>query len=407
MSNDMTNNRINTTIALCAGLIAASVVGCSTPAGSQIARMNAAGGMTPQPAAFSPAMPSPPLMAAPKGNIRQAAFFTPSEPRQEFAPIIGQECPVMEVTSADSNVHRYPDEYLFDGGDRGMKVHYDNDLRRGVDTEDTFGEYVDHTGQQRVRASNPVAIYAPRFAAVRTMTGPEQDVTIDRLAYTQDANPGAGFTSKTTLATSNRRSKASGMRVRERGSELDTVDATIAMRTNEKAAGNVFVLKPLRRSVATVGMQFEHANEAWIAKRIQKAADWSVKLYPVVTATTAAAMQVEAKFKPQTHIGIEDKGKKGSLRIIKMVDRDSAVLGDVLTFTIEFENIGDKELYDVRITDNLTPRLMFIEDSGSSDRKGRIVVEDNDAGSEMLMFELEGKLEGGQKGVIEFKAKVL
>ncbi len=344
---------------------------------------------------------------APQGGIQQAAYFTPSEPRQEFVAIDGQEYPVMEVLTNDSNVYRYSDEYLFDGGDRGMKVHYDQNQRRGVDTEDTFAEYVDHTGKQQVRASNPVAIYAPRFAAVRTMTGPEEDVTIDRLAMAQDANPGAAFTNRMTLATSNRRSKASGMRVRERGRELDTIDASIAMRTNAKAAGNEFVLKPLRRSVATTGIQLDHATEAWIAKRIQKAADWSVKQFPVVKATTAAAMDVEASVKPQINVGIDEDKAKGSLRIIKMVDRDSAVPGDVLTFTIEFENIGDGELYNVKITDNLTQRLMFIEDSAESDRKGRIVVEGNDVGSEMLIFELEGKLDGHSKGVIEFKARVL
>lgn len=118
-------------------------------------------------------------------------------------------------------------------------------------------------------------------------------------------------------------------------------------------------------------------------------------------------MEVEASFQPQVHVHIDDESAKGALRIIKMVDVETAVPGDVITFTIEFKNMGGKELYNVRIIDNLTPRLEFIEDSGSSDLKGRVVTEDNTEGSKMLIFELEGKLEGGAAGVIEFKARVL
>ncbi|MFK7820885.1 MAG: DUF11 domain-containing protein [Planctomycetaceae bacterium] len=398
--------------------VVVSTVGCSS--GPRDPRLNA-GALEyrnmPRPgtAARMPSMPMQPaappmgLMPPPpaNGQIQQTTFYTPSEPRQEYFPLECEQYPMMEVVSSDPDVHRYPDEYLFDGGDRGMKVHYSRNMRLGVDTEDTFAEYLDHTGRKQVRASNPVAVYAPRFAAVRTMTGPEQDITIDRLAMASEANPGAAFSGRQTLATSNRRSKASGMRTRERGSELDTIDAGIAMLSREKAAGNVFVLKPLRRSSATAGMQFDHSNEAWLANRIQKAADWSLKSFPVVQAVNAAAMEMEASFKPQVHVHIDDEKAKGSLRVLKMVDLETAVPGDVLTFTIEFENIGDKELYNVRIIDNLTPRLRFIEDSAGADRKGRIIVEDTDQGTEMLIFELEGKLDGKAKGVVEFKARVM
>ena len=351
--------------------------------------------------------PQQPAATSAPSMIQQTAYFTPAEPRQEFVPIDGQEYPTMEVVSSDSDVYRYPDEYLFDGGDRGMKVHYNSGTRLGVETEDTFAEYIDHTGEQHVRPSNPVAVYAPRFVAVKTITGPEQDTNVDRLAQATDVNPGASFSSRMTLATSNRRSKASGMRTRERGSELDTVDAGIAMSAKEKAAGNVFVLKPIKRSQVQAGMQFERANEAWLANRIQKAADWSLKSFPIIQAVNAAAMEVEASVKPQVHIGIDDESTKGHLRIIKMVDVETAVPGDILTFTIEFQNIGDKDLYNIRIVDNLTPRLEFIENSGASDRKGKIVVDDNFEGSQMLTFELQGKLEGKAKGTVEFKARVL
>ncbi len=343
-------------------------------------------------------------------EFRNASHFTPAEPRQACPPTT-QPYPTMGVIVGDNEtssamVHRYPDEYLFDGGDRGQKVHYTSSGRRGVETEDTFVEYTDHTGESHVRESNPVAIYAPRFAAVRTMTGPKQDVTIDRLAMASDANPGAAFVAQEAIATSNRRTKAGGMRTRQRGSEIDTIDAGVALLARSKAAGNVFYLKPLKRGRVQSGAQFERTNEAWLANRVQSAANWSMDAFPHISASTSAAMEAASKFRPQVFVSVDDEVSKGSLRIIKMADRKSAVTGDVITFTIEFENLGDKELYNVRIVDNLTPRLEYIEGSASSDIAGKIIIDDNDHGSKMLTFELQGKIEGRSKAAIEFRARV-
>ncbi len=352
---------------------------------------------------FGPTPTAPPQ--AKQKQIRQAAYFTPAEPKQDLSLVETDGYPMMGVTG-NAFVGQYPDEYLYDGGDRGARVHYNQNTRLGVETEDTFAEYLDHTGESHVRASNTVAIYAPRFAAVRTITGSQEDVTIDRLAMASETNPGAAFVAKEALATSNRRSKASGMRMRQRGSELDTIDAGIAMLSQERAAGNVFYLKPLKRSRTQAGAQFEHANEAWLANRIQKAADWSLKSFPLIKATTSAAMEMDGKAQPEIYVHVDDKRNKGSLRIIKMADVDTAVAGDIITFTIEFENLGQKELYNVRIIDNLTPRLEFVENSASSDVPGKIVVEDNEHGSKILTFQLEGKIEGRAKGAVEFQARV-
>lgn len=337
-------------------------------------------------------------------SATHTAHFTPAEPRLPLAN--ANQDLATDVMDSAGLVYQYPDEYIFDGGDRGMKVHYSRGERLGVETEDTFAEYSDHSGQQHVRASNAVAIYAPRFAAVRTMSGPEQDVSVDRLAMARDAIPGAGFVGRVALATSNRRSKASGFRTRERGSELDTIDASVAMQTQARAAGNYFVLKPLKRRQIQSGAQFDHANEAWLANRIQKAADWSMKAYPVVQGVTAAANEVEGTFRPQVHIGIDTEAATGSLHVIKMADVDRAVPGDIITFTIRFENTGNKALHDVRIIDNLTPRLEYIADSAGSDLPGRIVVDENGLGSKILRFELEGEIAGGASGTVEFQARV-
>ncbi len=348
----------------------------------------------------------PPLAVPRPAPVRPVAYFSAADARVPAESLAGTEAPVMEVVSATAMVHQFPDEYLLDGGDRGMKIHYADGARMGIETEDTVAEYRDHKGQPHTRESNPVAVYAPRFAAVRTISGPEEGIAIDRLAFTRDTTPGAAFTGRETLVTSNRRSKAGGFQTRERGSEVETLDAGVAMHTHMHAAGNVFVLKPVKRRQTLVGGQFEQASEAWLAARVKKAAAWSKSAFPVIQAVSASAMEVEATFRPQVLIGIEDQKTDGSLRILKLVDRDVAQQGDVLTFTIEFENVGDQPLHNIRIIDNLTPRLEYVEDSAGSDRPGDVVVEDNAEGSKLLRFELEGQLKGHDKGSVQFQARI-
>ncbi|MEK6261806.1 MAG: hypothetical protein AABP62_24675, partial [Planctomycetota bacterium] len=107
----------------------------------------------------------------------------PPEPRwaapcpNPFAPgMVGGQC---ESTLL---LEKFPDEYLCDGGDRALPVHYDSYNRLGLDTEDTVAEYTDHTGKNRVKASNRVCVYAPRFATVRTISRPHEDSHLNRIA---------------------------------------------------------------------------------------------------------------------------------------------------------------------------------------------------------------------------------
>jgi uncharacterized repeat protein (TIGR01451 family) len=89
-----------------------------------------------------------------------------------------------------------------------------------------------------------------------------------------------------------------------------------------------------------------------------------------------------------------------------MADRSEARPGDVVTFTLRYDNLGPRELYHVRIVDNLTPRLELVLDSETSDRSGVVKFEDNQEGSLVLTFELDGALPPKTGGVVTFQARV-
>ena len=98
-----------------------------------------------------------------------------------------QETAAKEGSPNDLNrVEDHPDEYLIDGGDRALPIHYDRFNRQGLDTEDTVAEYVDHLGRRHVKPTNRVAIYAPRFGAVRSVTTPTEGTTTALVASTED-----------------------------------------------------------------------------------------------------------------------------------------------------------------------------------------------------------------------------
>jgi uncharacterized repeat protein (TIGR01451 family) len=146
-----------------------------------------------------------------------------------------------------------------------------------------------------------------------------------------------------------------------------------------------------------------------ITEQIQNAVVWTRNLFPQITASTSGASQITAYFKPQQSIGIEDERKtKGDLRIVKLADRSTAQAGDTVTFTIRVQNIGDFDVYDVRIVDNLTPRLQYVPGSTTIDEQnpGEVTATPNGEGSQILTFTLDNPLPGHSSAVITFEAIV-
>ncbi len=63
----------------------------------------------------------------------------------------------------------------------------------------------------------------------------------------------------------------------------------------------------------------------------------------------------------------DERETAGNIQIVKLADRDVAQSGEVVTFTIRFQNTGDFDVYDVRIVDNLTPRLEYVPGTAKID----------------------------------------
>jgi uncharacterized repeat protein (TIGR01451 family) len=98
--------------------------------------------------------------------------------------------------------------------------------------------------------------------------------------------------------------------------------------------------------------------------------------------------------------------KGARVRICKVASEQIANPGDIVSFTIRYDNIGEQPVSNLVVTDSLAPRLEYIESSQQSSIEARFSTTPNDAGSSVLRWEIDKELKPGEGGFVRFDAKV-
>ena len=321
--------------------------------------------------------------------------FTPAETRID--PAFGRMSP------ADM----YPDEYLADGGDRRLPVHYFGGSRQGFDTEDTIAEYSDHNGKSHVRASNRVAVYAPRFGSVRVVEGANSGIRVNHAVKTTEFSAVGSLERQDGIQESIKEEGFAALGSRRRADGTDAFQKAIHSRTRTRAQGNDKVDQSLQAESINGRQILAREQGAGFHQELANSAVWSRDLFPKLSGTTSQATEARTRVTAQSAIGIDDeRARKSEIHIVKLADRETAEAGDRIRFTIRFINTGDYDLHDVRVVDNLTPRLEFIKDSVQTDREGNVITEPNGEGSEILTFVFHDALPAHESGTIEFDVRV-
>ena len=157
-----------------------------------------------------------------------------------------------------------------------------------------------------------------------------------------------------------------------------------------------------------IAVDADQTDAARLNYGLGAAAVWSREASPIITGETESSMEGLHEISAATLTVIDDapNDEPGQLQIAKFADKKDAKPGDVITFTIRYRNQGPREVHYVRIVDNLTPRLEYVEDSATSDRNGRLAVEDNGEGSLVLTFELSDALPADASGIVTFQTRV-
>ncbi len=286
-------------------------------------------------------------------------------------------------------------------------MHYGEFTRQGLDTEDTIAEYTNEDGEQFVRVTNRVAIYSPRFGAVRTVSSTEGNYGVQKGNVSTDIDRTGKFSSRTVDMRKIERLSVHDALVRTRGSQFLTRKHADRFHTGDLTA-TVDTVQNIYENIGFLRRgEFDQAAEAQLAKAFKAAERWTSSRHPVITASASGSQVGIRLHKSENAIVVDPEEKTpGDLRIFKLADKVTAQPGDTITFTLRYENVGQEPLLNVRIVDNLTPRLEYVEDSVQSDRPATIAVEDNTEGSLVLLFELEDPLPGETAGVIRFQCRV-
>jgi len=340
-----------------------------------------------------------------KGIVRTA-----HDPRIE-----GLDCPAGQIDPFSSGPvcddpyllsKKYPDEYLWDGGNREVTDHYLGENSSGVETEDTIAEFKDAAGARRIRKSNRVAIFSPRFGSIsnQTVTSERRLVNGPINTTTQAVNDGlkqgSGPKANLALATTGR------VKTKARGSGLENAQWQAGTSQNQRQGVTAETMNTYESVQKQRGSQNRTTEKALSGELLTVVEIAQHGQYPVVSGTDVSLGEVYAKTSSGEVVGSFSLDKRGNLRIEKNADRTTARPGDVITFTITIRNIGDLKIEEVLVMDSLTPRLEFVADSMQTDLPVNFSTEDNRSGSELLKWEFTEPLKGQSSGTITFKVKV-
>ena len=297
-------------------------------------------------------------------------------------------------------------EFICDGGDNAPKARARGDEKIiGVELEDTVVRYTTDAGDVHVQPSNKVCLYAPRFAAVRRVSGAESgELAIGAVGVerpqgpirVESLDPGLVVTGRDDLLKGSAVRGPDAMRARDRGVPVEVVLQP------EVAQDVLAILTNLQLTNRGV---LRDNEKPWISKAAHAAIAWSIDEEVAVTVNQLAPATLTRDLEAEEMV-VYDFPDAGRLRICKMADKSDAQPGDVVTFIIRVDNVGDSAVHNIIITDSLVTRLEYVAETQKSTAEATFSTQENDGQSLRLSWKLAKELKVGEGTTIEFKCKV-
>lgn len=311
-------------------------------------------------------------------------------------------------------------EYIYDGGDRDPRVQVTENWRvDGLNSQDTVAHYETLEGKLCVSPSNRVPIYAPRFGAVRKSTIP----------ILQAGAVGARGMVDPKGALVKASNEPVGDLALPEGPKLrDAIAPIDSLRDRTRGVGTEKIIPPIDLTGYQMALKRlqSHGSAlrredllALIGEYMVNARTWVSPEGLSVAMSGVAATQVRDAKEVQDVTVYETEPGKCSLRICKAASHSAANPGDIVSFSIRFENIGCKPIGNLVILDSLVSRLEYIDGSQqcvlsltsnkTPDKEKNPIkfsTAENEAGSTVLRWESDLPLETADSGVITFRCRV-
>jgi len=319
---------------------------------------------------------------------------------QAYGPTGGMMLPMIpNPQGIDGN------EFLCNGGDQPPRARARvGDQIIGVQVEDTVARYTTVRGETHVTPSNRVCVYAPRFGSVRRVTGadvgeiavgPRRMLHRDTPIGVDHDEPGLAVTGRDLPIRNDLVRGPDAMRARDRGVPVENVLQP------EMAQDVLALLAGL--SIMNRGILIKD-DLPIILVGDQAATIWSVDQEVVVAVAGQVAATVTRDQTARELVVYELPG--GRLRICKVADRGDALPGEIVTFLLRVDNVGDSPLSDIVLTDSLSARLQYVPDSQKNTVNAAFSTSVNEDNSLRLTWKFPEELKVGEGTTIEFQCKV-
>lgn len=313
----------------------------------------------------------------------------------------------------------FVEECLHDGGDRLAPVGFDlQGGLGGVDPEDTVAEFRDSKGKRQITVSNRVCLCVPRFIALRKecpwarsegVVGPRDGVIVKHdVTLTERKPPLTVNKVEEPLRFEGRQRPSINLNVTQ-PKEFSVVKILLAQHLNQS---------PIEYSTTKKAIELTEKQKAEVIKQVDLVKEFSqvvkVEGYEQILHTAVMA-RIKGADVIKATVAVRDLTvcccetpplPDKPLVLVKCADRSCAVPGEEVTFTLRYTNVGARPMSDVALVDSLSGRLEYVAGSAESDRDAVFTAQANEAGSQLLRWEVSGTLQPGQSGRVRFKAKV-
>jgi uncharacterized repeat protein (TIGR01451 family) len=299
------------------------------------------------------------------------------------------------------------DELLCNGGDHDVQVEVRNDWSVvGLHAGDAVAHYDTVDGHTFVQPTNDVCLYAPRFAAVRQVAGVELHEQSQH-AGGVELPTGPVLYNENQVATTvlqplqpKRQHSINGpnaFRENTRGADVNNLETAVGAEQTLQTYQDFLII---RRGV------FDNTEKARLEERLLAAHEWVHDTMLQVVLDGKQAVEASSGVLLESVTTYELPENKSRLRIVKIADKQNARPGDIVHFTLRFDNVGDQVIGNVTIIDSLSRRLDYVSDSQSSSVKADFFTQPNEGESLVLRWEIIEPLKVGDGGVIQFRVKV-
>ncbi len=309
-------------------------------------------------------------------------------------------------TSSGDEWGRSREEYVSDGGDGGLRAEVDGKWNlKGLEVEDTIAHFDTLSGDVEIVSSNRAHVYAPRFAAVRQVrnvlvseqrSSPYASASfVGSSDYIGNLEAGAV---KQPLATVRAVGTKMGLSVQQndRGILIDDIDAPQESRNQ---------LLPYENLEVTTAGIYDQMDSPILLDGSDTAHTWSNVEMAQVTLENGGAFVRTGVVGGQETVIYEMPDGPSKLRLIKKASVCAATPGETISFTIQFENIGDQAIGNITILDMLTSRLKYVDDSEECSVEYDFVTNQEEDALQ-LRWDVSEALEPGEGGVIQFECIV-